>query len=300
MSTSVEEVDLEEIGEDEVDEMAEKTGLDPEILQSSIDTQRADEKYEKYEQDESEPEGSTRSRLEKAKTFVRFLGNSAVRNPTLPRLGTVTEVDAKDSEDQIQVTVEVTYPELPYENPESDTMVQTITYDLNEEKGDLDFILQKAGVSKPSQLEDEKVPVFLRSEEKLGSMEVPTFRIPDRNDTLEEKFNYNLLRTLYRIKAFERCGSNTEAMDEGEFFINRNIFLSLSLAMLLSGGLVGAIGEFASIGYLTGVMYFIGVCSGIIAGLYLIAVLSSFASAASSYATNPEGERDYIRDFINK
>lgn len=287
----------EEITEEDIEDMAEESGIDKDIIIDSVETKRADELYQDYENCEEENE-QNKSALDTISNFVTFVGKSAFRVTNVQKKGNVKKVETDEDEDKIVLVVEQEYPILPYEERESNMIQKEFEFDLESEKDDLDFLIKKAGVSKPSELKGSDIPTIpTDGEEKTNGMIEYKFDVPNKPKTILQKLGYNISRTVLYFNGVERFSKIYDKSLDGEMFVNKNATLLFSAIFLIFGVIIDLIIP-TTLGYL-GSMLFLSMAGMLFVTYGVMLMYNLFKGLVEFLSKEPE-DRDYIKTVIEK
>lgn len=287
-----------EITEGDIKELSDETPIDEEYLRDSVQSQRADNKYEESVLD-ADYQNKNMNTVNKIKNALRFVSRSFFPNPTIPNYGKVIDVRSPKDIDTIIIETKTEYAEIPSEYEDYDRYAfKEFEFNLKstESKEKLDRLVHTLNVSRPSDLEGKRIPtVFINEYDDkspmIGRRQKYRFYpfnykidVIHSNMTNSEKVGRYIRRMLMKLKCFERSKDTGEK--QGKYCFNRNVLVYLNLvlgipAILSSNPLLMCFGFFFM-------------------GLYLTCVIASISAGIYEVFTKNEGERDRIETKINK
>lgn len=293
MSGNTVDSTTDEIDSEDIERMSEEIGVGEDIIESSIESKKANEIYFNNNPNiDNKKENNNR-----ILTAFSFLRHALVRSPTVPEYGVVEDVGTYRSK-VIKLTVSSEYPGLPSEDVTEDRITKEFKFrqDVLSEQEDLEYIMNKAGVNKPSDLVGKEIPIFPNSKDlpyNRDEIAPYEFTLPNKPRTVEDKISYYNGRLFVKTKSGERYSDHLTSNDVGEWDANRNIVL---LPFLLTTSL-------SVLFYLLGLKLpfeTISIFAACFGAIYGLIVFSSLYFAATEVLTKPQGDRSYIRDFMNK
>jgi hypothetical protein len=286
---------LEELNERDIQEMSDNTGLDKDVLRSSIEKQRADDKYKAAQ---SETTYETKDYVSKLKKTLRFFQSAFIRNPTVPKKSKITDIKSPEYSSEIIIEMESPYPKIYCESTSKDKLNGLFKYNLdkNEDKRDLDYILDKAGVNKPSQLIGETIPVDVNDSGdghlKTADPKIETYKNPV---TVFDKIQYIYRRTLLYTKSIERKGKSKNT--QGEWMINRNALLFWIFPLLALGVGILEMEEIILHNFVASLPIFMAL-SLILSYLFVVSI--TLIKGLFAFLSKKPENREYINKYINK
>lgn len=283
-----------EITKEDIKDISEETGLKEEYIEDSVEKQKADEIFE---QSKKEVQRDTEDRNLKQKFIntVKFIGRSFYMRATDPIFGTITEINTSGSSNKIILELQVEYPDIAdgeeskksvFKSKTSKELVFDMDYQKNVEK--IQKLLDINNVSKPSKLENCKIPIRSTTSELDYGMSAFNFYedIPHSNMTLKQKTGRFIQRTLVHLNCFERASSYHGTKKHGEFKLNKNIFLYLSIATFIPQLFTG--------------WFILTAFYSTFIGLYIYLVIINILYGLSDIFNNNQGERYYIKQKLKK
>lgn len=199
-------------------------------------------------------------------------------------LATVKNIKSPEDRKVIKIITEVDYPDLPTDSSD-EILIEKFVYRLPDKKDDIQYLLDFANVSSPSELVGESVPIKPESYTKRNDeFHNITYNIHKPKDTIWSKLKHVTIRIMMKLRMFERGSHYSNELTYGEYILNKNFIIWLSIItspFLLTKNVFLLLPITLGLYYLTLVSY------GLIRGLY-------------DYIVNEEGDRLYIKQKIEK
>lgn len=163
---------FQDLSENDIEEMSEETGIEEEIIAESVNRQAVDEIYLEQQAKNNEKDNgrlwSVVQMVSNVRKIPRLILKILFRKTQLPKKAEVTSLDLGES------TVTIT---LKSSLSDGDELKQQCTFDLDSETDlqDLTYMMKKANVSQPSQLQNKTVPVSVQN---YGELEITNYTKP--------------------------------------------------------------------------------------------------------------------------
>lgn len=283
-----------EITKENIEHISKETGVKEEYIRDSVEKQKADEIFRNSKK-ELDSGTEDRNLKEDLINTARFVGRCFYITPTVPIFGTIINVNTSESSDTIILEVGVEYPDLDDGGKNKKSVFDSKSHknfrfrmDNKKNVEMMREILDLNNVSKPSELENCKIPIRSNSYNLNYGMSEFGFNkdIPHSNMTLKQKTGRLIQRTLIRLNCFERASSYKGVNSHGDFELNKNPLLYLSLITFLATSLTNW--SLFSMMFST---FF---------GVYFVIVIMNIFYGLSDIFNNNKGDRYYIRQKINK
>lgn len=148
-----------ELTDEEIDSIADETGVDKKYIKKSIELERVDTLFKEHNKNTTK-EKTDDNTLNKFKNAYLFLQNQLFSTPNIPNFAKVTSVESPENgfRKTIVVHTKTDYPSLPDDEKDIIKKSFKFTVSKNYDLKKLNHILQSAGVEYPSELEDKLIP----------------------------------------------------------------------------------------------------------------------------------------------
>lgn len=298
-----EEVTIENVTDDDVKRMSDESGVEVEIIESSVQMKRANEKFNKYKREsENDNNKENRSNLTIMKNILIFIPKLFIDTRHGPIKGKVTDIENPQGTDELIIEVSAKHNEIAdYNEKEANygkiDVVENESYDLKDDTKQIEYLLDKTNSEDIGEMVGKKIPIVVDSSE--GS---PTHSVPEKPYNIADKMS-NIIG-VYGDYFCSRKESQFADGDNGSYGWN-------STALLLGILLMGGLGRFIIEGSLNlgvsemmklilatpGVMALI--ISAIGSLLYIVAVFIYLYFCVRELIYEDLGERYVIREIIN-
>lgn len=286
----------------DVSEIADELDIEEDFIRSVKEAREMDEKYKKYQIIQDKNDDMDNKRFQKIKTFLRFIGNSIYYSPSsVPTKGKVEKAEIDDN--TITITVKVPYPEVPGENADTDFMEKQVSFNLESKRDreNLDFLVKKAGVNVPSQIQDEYIPITNHNNKSRFRMSDPYFEIPTKPRSISDKVKYYKNR-LTHLNLIDRNAYNYRGNKNnmGKWSYNRNILYTASLFLFIMSQVLSVSVNLLGLYFPKVFINLIFLSSISVLSLHIFIFTLTIVYGLLDFITHEPGNRDYIHKFINK
>lgn len=276
------------IGDEEIDDIVENTGIDRDIVEKSVELDKAEKRLEKYNRNQryKEKEQETNNKYKThISNFLSFTKKEVFGSSEIPNFARVTSVETPDYDDSmIILNTEADYPSLPSDR--GDTIEKSFRFRLSNDKSlrKLNYIIDYMGVESVKDI--EKVPTKpISSTNYSYSVDKVSYELHTPEKTIYNRFKYYFDRMSMRLNCIERCSDAISDDLHGNYDHNRNMFLLIGI-LLLPLGLIHNLFFTPSI-----VLAIVG---------YVIPLMMGFCFGLNEFITEEPVDRDYIRQKIQK
>lgn len=281
--------DQVQISSNDVKDISEETGLKEEYIMDSVERQRADEMFKEskanMESNKSEPDNKRTF-----KNCFKFLARCFYIRPITPNFATITDISTSSDPNEISLDVETQHPTVA-DDPDNyrvkeGTNSRKISFNMNDEEDaeKIQNLLDYNDESKPSDLIECKIPITPGCDEMNFSKSRFYYEddISHSNMTLSEKSKRFTERTLMKLNCMERASIYLGSDSQGEFTINKNFFLYLSILAVSIQFLIGLQPSFS------------------LFMPYLLMVIINILIGAKDVFENNSEDRGYIKQKLKK
>ena len=228
-----EEVDMDDLTEEDIERMSNEVDINEDIIKSSIQLKRADEKFNKYKNKELEKgeENTNKSSLAKIKNALIFIPNLFINTRHGPIKGKVTDIENPKNTDNLLITVTSEHNKIPDNNEKNAdygkiNVSKKIDYDLKEDTEQIEYLLEKTGSENISDMVGKDIPIIVSS-----SMKSPTHNLPEKPYTIADKIS-NIIGIYGDYLKSREEAQPFESDKNGEYGWNLTFLL---LGVLVSG-----------------------------------------------------------------
>lgn len=278
----------ESIGDEEIDDIVENTGIDRDIVEKSVELDKAEKRLEKYNRNyrEKEKEQETNNKYKLSiRNFLSFVRKELYGASEIPNFARVTSVETPDYDDSVIILhTESDYPSLPSDR--GDTIEKSFKFRLSNEDNlrKLNYILDYMGVGSVKDI--ERVPTEPISTTNYSySVDKVSYKLHTPEETIYGRFAYYFNRMSMKLNCIERCSDVISDDLHGNYDHNKNMFLLIGV-LLLPLGLIHNLLFTPSI-----VLAIVG---------YVIPLMMGFCFGLNEFITEEPADRDYIRQKIQK
>jgi len=226
--------DTIELTDDEIDSIANDTGIDKKYIEKSLELERADERLKRYNRKKNKKENEIdfKNKIKISKNGILFIQNELFSTPTIPNFATVTDVKSpKNSDDKIILDTKTKHPPLPEDN-NKDYLEKSFTFNLSNytDLNKINYILDYVGVDSISDIKDESIPTEPVSiTNNSNSIDEISYDIHIPSNTIIDKIKYKRDRLAMKFNCIERQSNFVGEKYHGNYDINRNIFVIIAL-----------------------------------------------------------------------
>lgn len=280
------------ISESDVKEMKKNTGIEKEYIEKAAEHQRADRRFKETGTKEDDSDNESTSYINKLKKGIKFISKCIYMNPDPPNFAKVKEVKAPKKSNNIKLTTELEYNKYNFinNNLNKDKKSNTHKFVLNNQydKERLNYILEYVGVNKPSELKDKNIPTKPKQNRSKLSKTKFNYDIDALSSdmTISDRLIRFKRRSLMRINCIERSSKFGFESTFGDYEINKNILLYISLGL----SIIEIMSDSIIIKRL--LLFFVSV--------YILLFLYNLVYGISEILTKNKDERVYIQQKINK
>lgn len=280
------------ISESDVQEMKKNTGIEKEYIEKAAEHQRADKRFKEIETKEDDSDSESTSNINKLKKGIKFISKCVYMNPDTPNFAKVKEVKAPKKSNNIKLITELEYNKYNFIDNKltKDKMSNTSEFVLNNQydKERLNYLLEYVGVNKPSELKDKNIPTKpYQNSSRFGKTKFNyDIDFLSSDMTISDRLIRFKRRSLMRINCIERSSKFGFESTYGDYEMNKNILLYISLGLSIIEIMSDSIIIYGLL------LFFVSV--------YIILFLYNLVYGISEILTKNKDERVYIQQKINK
>lgn len=295
----------EDINREDIENMSDESGVKEEIIESSLEIKRANEKFNRYKNQNSDNQNQDqRSTSDIIKNALIFIPKLFIDTRHGPIKGVVTDIKNPKGSDELIVEVTAEHNKIADKNEENPDygkveVSKKVSYDLKEETEEIEYLLNKTDSKNIGDMVGKNIPISAES----TSGGHPTQDITEKPYNIADKISniISVYGDYFRIR--EEC-QPFEDSTSGEYGWNLNFVL---FGTLLIGGLsilfskaifnLG-IPEYAKM--LISIPGIIGMVLSVIGCILYLSIISVYLwkCASELIYKNPD-ERYVIREVIN-
>lgn len=302
-----EEVTMEDISDDDIKRMSNSAGIEEEIIESSLEIERANEKFNKYKkQNQKDSENKNKKSTSGiVKNTLVFIPKLFINTRHSPVKGEITDIKNPKGSNKLIIEVTAEHNRVADHHEKNADygkmeVSKKVSYDMNKDINQIEYLLDKTSSKNPGDMLGKNISVISEST-KSGH---PDHDIPGKPYNIADKFfnTVDIYRGYFRMR--EEGQFFEEDNSSGEYGLNTN-------SLLLGTLLFGAFGNFtmysssilSSIELIQGILYGIGLVftllSIIIGFLYIFVVYLNIFFSIKDLIYKERGERYIIRQIIN-
>lgn len=194
-------------------------------------------------------------------------------------------------ESRLILETETDYPKLRNDNGKDGKMYNTIVLNMERDYDIIQYLLNFANISVPSELKNKYIPIkpFEKRKYSNGPYYYIDYEIHRPKKTISSKIKYYCYRSGAKLRLYKRTYSNNIMGSSEKITLNKNIFLLLSILSYITTLIINTTSTDLFGGYI------IGLFLGTYIGLILIGCLYGIYEILFYEKEN----RNYIKYILN-
>lgn len=299
------EVSTKDISKDDVEKMSEEADIKEEIIESSLEIKRANEKFNRYKTKDSDNSESKRSTFDIIKNGLIFIPKLFIDTRHAPVKGEITNIKNPKNTDKLIIEVTAKHNKVAgYNEKNADygevCVSKNVVYNLEEDTDQIEYILNKTDSKDFSEIVGKSIPIIASSTSHGNiDQDLPEkpYNIADRVSNVISVFGgYFLTR--------EEGQSIVDPEDSGKYGLNMNAILISIFSFYVFGEIsknmiefFGASGLLESVFVIIEILFYSATL--VMGCLYLALISFQICCSIQEIIYKEPDERYVIREVIN-